>query len=38
LAVQPSISRHSLDTTIRFIHDLDRARNVDDIASQLCAI
>jgi LuxR family transcriptional regulator, quorum-sensing system regulator BjaR1 len=35
LAVQPNISRHSLDTTIRFIHDLDRARNVDDIASQL---
>jgi LuxR family quorum sensing-dependent transcriptional regulator len=35
LAVQPGISRHSLDSTIRFIHDLDRARNVDDIASQL---
>lgn len=35
LAVQPGISRHSLDTTIRFIHDLDRARSADDIASQL---
>jgi LuxR family transcriptional regulator, quorum-sensing system regulator BjaR1 len=35
LAVQPGIFRHSLDSTIRFIFDLDRARNTDDIASQL---
>lgn len=33
--MQPSISRHSLDTTIRFIHGLDRACNADEIASQL---
>ena len=33
--MQPRISRHSLHTTVQFIHDLDRARNADDIASQL---
>lgn len=33
--MQPRISRPSLNTTIRFIHDLDRARNADDIATQL---
>ncbi len=33
--MQPRISRPSLNTTIQFIHDLDRARNTDDIASQL---
>jgi LuxR family quorum sensing-dependent transcriptional regulator len=33
--VQPCEFRYSLDNTIRFIHDLDRARNVEDISSQL---
>jgi LuxR family quorum sensing-dependent transcriptional regulator len=33
--VQPRQFRNSLDNTIRFIHDLDRARNVEDISSQL---
>lgn len=33
--VQSSAYRHSLDNTIRFIHDLDRARNVDDVSAQL---
>jgi LuxR family transcriptional regulator, quorum-sensing system regulator BjaR1 len=33
--VHPRAFRNSLDNTIRFIHDLDRARNVEDISSQL---
>jgi LuxR family transcriptional regulator, quorum-sensing system regulator BjaR1 len=33
--VHPRALRNSLDYTIRFIHDLDRARNVQDISSQL---
>lgn len=33
--MQSSAFRQSLDNTIRFIHDLDRARNVEDISSQL---
>ena len=33
--MQPREFRNSLDNTIRFIHDLDRARNVEDISSQL---
>jgi LuxR family quorum sensing-dependent transcriptional regulator len=34
-AVRPNAARNSLDHTIRFIHDLDRARNAEDITSQL---
>jgi hypothetical protein len=33
--VQPCEFRNSLDNTIRFIHNLDRARNVADISYQL---
>jgi len=33
--VQSGAFRNSLNNTIRFIHDLDRARNVEDISSQL---
>ncbi|HMF06337.1 MAG TPA: autoinducer binding domain-containing protein [Methylocella sp.] len=33
--MQPGSFRNSLDNTIRFIHDLDRARNVEDISAQL---
>ncbi len=33
--MRPCAFRSSLDSTIRFIHDLDRARNVEDISSQL---
>jgi len=33
--VHPLASRNSLYNTIRFIHDLDRARSIDDISSQL---
>ena len=31
----PQINRHSLEHTVRFVHDLDRARNVEDIASKV---
>ncbi len=33
--MQPPALRNSLDNTIKFIHDLDRARNLEDISSQL---
>ena len=33
--MHPCAFRNSLDNTIRFIHDLDRARNVEDISSRL---
>ena len=31
----PQINRQSLEHTVRFVHDLDRARNVEDIASKV---
>ncbi len=31
----PQSYRHSLEHTVRFVHDLDRARNVEDIASKV---
>jgi LuxR family transcriptional regulator, quorum-sensing system regulator BjaR1 len=33
--VHPLAIRKTLDNTIRFIHDLDRARSIDEISSQL---
>lgn len=34
-AVQPRAFRNSLEHTVRFVHDLDRARNIGDISAQV---
>jgi LuxR family transcriptional regulator, quorum-sensing system regulator BjaR1 len=33
--VQPRAIRNSLERTVRFIHDLDRARNMEDLSAQV---
>jgi LuxR family transcriptional regulator, quorum-sensing system regulator BjaR1 len=33
--VQPRAVRNSLDLTVKFVHDLDRARNLEDITTQV---
>jgi LuxR family transcriptional regulator, quorum-sensing system regulator BjaR1 len=35
VAVQTNVFRQSLDHTVKFIRDLDRARNVEDISAQM---